>query len=222
MKKVLSFLTALAAHNEKAWFDAHKDQYLEAKAHFDDFALRTLQGVAAFDPDTAAGLTLRDITYRIYRDIRFSPDKTPYKNHMGVYVCPGGKKSGRAGYYIHVEPATGTYFLCAGLYNPTPAVRQSIREEISLGAGDFDTALAACHGFQLPWDDALRRVPRGFNADDPHAELLRLRSYEIYQPQTKGDVLAPDFLAHALDMLAQCQPYNALLNKCVDYAEEQQ
>ncbi|MBP5381552.1 MAG: DUF2461 domain-containing protein [Bacteroidaceae bacterium] len=219
MKQILDFLTRLGENNNKVWFDAHKAEYLEAKAKFEEFSLRFLRGVEDFDP-RVKNLSLKDITYRIYRDVRFSNDKRPYKWHMGVYVCPKGKKSGMAGYYIHLEPVTDTFFICAGLYNPTKEVQASIREEIMLNGKQFDEALQQCKDFELPWDAALKKMPRGFNEEDEYSRYYRLKSYEIYKTVTKRDVLSKDFLDKALADLRRTHTFNEILNRSFDFAYE--
>ena len=103
MKQVVEFLTLLHENNDKAWFDSHKEMYKRALSCFEEFTAKLIDGIAAFDP-SVRGLTVRDCTWRIYRDTRFSPDKTPYKTHMGAFVAPRGKKGGYSGYYFHVEP----------------------------------------------------------------------------------------------------------------------
>ena len=219
MKQILDFLTRLAENNNKPWFDAHKAEYLAVKQRFDDFSLRFLHGVEQFDP-RVRNLTLKDITYRIYRDVRFTDDKRPYKWHMGTYVCPRGKKSGMAGYYIHLEPSTDTFFICAGLYNPTKEVLASIREDIMLSGKAFDDALRQCPDFQLPWDAALKKMPRGFSEQDPYSQYYRLRSYELYKHVSRREVLSRSFLDHALADLQRTQPFNELLNRAAEYTEE--
>ena len=219
MKQILDFLTRLGENNNKVWFDAHKAEYLEAKAKFEEFSLRFLHGVEDFDP-RVKNLSLKDITYRIYRDVRFCDDKRPYKWHMGVYVCPKGKKSGMAGYYIHLEPVTDTFFICAGLYNPTKEVQASIREEIMLNGKQFDEALQQCKDFELPWDAALKKMPRGFNEEDEYSRYYRLKSYEIYKTVTKRDVLSKDFLDKALADLRRTHTFNEILNRSFDFAYE--
>ena len=219
MTQILDFLTRLGENNNKVWFDAHKAEYLEAKAKFEEFSLRFLRGVEDFDP-RVKNLSLKDITYRIYRDVRFSNDKRPYKWHMGVYVCPKGKKSGMAGYYIHLEPVTDTFFICAGLYNPTKEVQASIREEIMLNGKQFDEALQQCKDFELPWDAALKKMPRGFNEEDEYSRYYRLKSYEIYKTVTKRDVLSKDFLDKALADLRRTHTFNEILNRSFDFAYE--
>ena len=219
MKQILDFLTRLGENNNKVWFDAHKTEYLEVKAKFEEFSLRFLRGVEDFDP-RVKNLGIKDITYRIYRDVRFSDDKRRYKWHMGVYVCPKGKKSGMAGYYIHLEPVTNTFFVCAGLYNPTKEVQASIREEIMLNGKQFDEALQQCKDFELPWDAALKKMPRGFNEEDEYSRYYRLKSYELYKTVTKREVLSADFLDKALADLRRTHAFNEILNCCFDFAYE--
>ena len=93
MKQVLRFLHSLSLHNDKAWFEAHKNEYLTAKSTIAELAVRLIEGIRSFD-DTIGPLSASDCTYRIYRDVRFSKDKSPYKTNMGIYVNRGGKKSG--------------------------------------------------------------------------------------------------------------------------------
>lgn len=109
MKTVLQFLRDLAQHNDRAWFNEHKERYLAVQQRWNEFCESLIGEIGAFDPDIAR-LTLRDCTYRIYRDTRFSPDKSPYKTHFGVFLAPGGKKSMHAGYYFHVGTGESTAY----------------------------------------------------------------------------------------------------------------
>ena len=104
MKTVISFLRSLRRHNDRIWFNEHKDQYLAVKDRIEVLTARLIAGVSEFDPE-ASRLRPADCLYRIYRDTRFSADKTPYKTHIGIYINPpGGKKSPTCGYYLHLEP----------------------------------------------------------------------------------------------------------------------
>lgn len=220
MKDLLDFYLRLSLNNNKAWLDAHRDEYEESKKMLASFAMEFIAGVEAFDP-RCKNLQPRDCTYRINRDIRFSADKRPYKDWHGVYVCPGGKKSGMAGYYIHFEPVNELFFLSGGLYNPTKEVLQSVREHIMLEPQEFHEAVIACgNDFTLNWDGALKRMPKGYNEADPHSEYYRLKSFEVYKSLTLDDVLDKDFLPKALSHLKRCQEFNELLNNCVDYAND--
>ena len=218
MEQVISFLTELAQHNYKEWFDAHKGEYLQAKNTVAEVAAELISRVAAFDP-RMKGLRVEDCTYRIYRDIRFSPDKTPYKIHMGIYVCAGGKKSGRAGYYLHIEPATNTYFICSGLYNPTKEMIKSVREEIMLSGAKFDAALKAAKGFEVDWEGALTRLPLGWK-EGPYSDYYRLKSYIIIKPVSRSYITAANLAQRVARDLKPTQPFCEIMNRCVDYVLE--
>ena len=102
MKAVVEFLRQLHAHNERAWFEAHRAEWLQLQERVRSFAEGLIEGIASFDP-SVEGLTAKDCTYRIYRDVRFSRDKSPYKTWQGIYVAPHGKKAGYAGYYFLIK-----------------------------------------------------------------------------------------------------------------------
>ena len=218
LKKVWDFLSELAENNNKPWFDAHKDMYKEALSDAQLFAEQLILGLSKFDKDVA-GLTVKDCTYRIYRDLRFSLDKTPYKTHWGVYVCPQGKKSGNAGYYVHIEPKQEC-MLVSGLYMPSPLALKSVREEIMCNGKGFDAAIRACKGFELDWSSALKRVPQGWNPKDEFSEYYKLKDFDVIQPITKAQVLAPDFLEFVVAEFEKTYPLTELLNRCVAFANE--
>lgn len=105
MKEVFDFLAQLSRNNNREWFNANKETYLQVREKFEDFAGQLIGKIAGWDEDIAnSNLQVKDCTYRIYRDTRFSKDKVPYKTHMGIFICKGGKKSPNAGYYLHLEP----------------------------------------------------------------------------------------------------------------------
>ena len=98
-QKILSFLTELSANNNRPWFTEHKDEYLACKANYEDDIARAINSIAEFDPEISH-LQVKDCVYRFYRDIRFSQDKSPYKNHFGAYICAHGKE-GAEGRILH-------------------------------------------------------------------------------------------------------------------------
>ena len=220
MKELLDFYLRLAHNNNKAWLDAHRDEYEMSKKKLAAFAEEFIRGVEEFDP-RCKNLQVKDCTYRINRDIRFSADKRPYKDWHGVYVCPRGKKSGMAGYYIHFEPVSNLYFVCGGLYNPTKEVLQSVREHIMLDPEGFHKAVQSCgDDFHLNWEGALKRMPKGYDENNPHSEYYRLKSYEMYKPLTEKEVLSKDLIKNAISYLKRCYEFNNLLNDCVEYAND--
>ncbi len=219
LQPVIEFLRELSAHNEKPWFDAHKETYREVQALFFSFTERFIAGVEEFDK-SVSGLTPKDCTWRIYRDIRFSADKTPYKTHFGAWVAPQGKKAGYAGYYIHIQPDEQFYMLCAGLHCPTPAMIRSVREEIMTDGDSFHAAVQETAGFTLDRSVATKRIPAGYPADDRYAEYYKLKEYIVEQRLSESDILSPSFLDSALARFRTTAPFVAMLNRCVDYARE--
>src|SRR5687767_5715875 len=104
MQKALSFLKKLKSNNNRDWFEAHRPQFIEAKAEFEALCEKVIAEVRKFDKKIEADTRAADCMFRIYRDVRFSRDKTPYKAHLSASFNPGGRKSPIAGYYVHVEP----------------------------------------------------------------------------------------------------------------------
>ena len=224
MEKVIEFLTEVYYNNNRDWFEANKPRYKEAQAEFNAFSEKLIEGIAAFDPATR-GLTLKDCTYRIYRDVRFSPDKRPYKTHMGVYVCPGGKKSGNAGYYFHMEPmgenGKPVYFMTTGLYMPEPKVLKSVRDEIFDNNKEFLATVEKAKGFRMNEDNKLKRTPVGYPAGSPMDEYLKLKDVCLEQFFDEKTVLRDDLADWAAKELKKSCPFNTLLNKAVQFAREE-
>lgn len=223
MKEVIDFLRRLQANNNREWFRANKAAYQAAQARFDDFVERLIAGIADFD-DTVAGLTAKDCTYRIYRDTRFSNDKTPYKLHLGAFICQGGKKSGFAGYYFQVGPEESGYpagnMLASGHYCFEPQVLRLLREDISMGEGDFEATLRQAPFFRLDSDDMLKRVPNGFAKDAPYADYLRYRAYCLTASPGQSFMLAPDCLQRTVELFRTTAPFLAYLNRAIAFSRE--
>ncbi len=223
MKKKIDFLTRLMKNNRKEWFDEHKSEFLEIQNEFREFTKKLIIGISTFD-DSVAGLDVPQCTYRIYRDIRFSPNKLPYKTHLGAYVCPGGKCSGRAGYYFHIEPAESEYLdgslLAIGIYNPTPAVTKSIREEILVNGEEFEAAVKEAKNFFFPEDQFLRRVPNGFPKDHKYADYLRLKTFTMLLRLDDKILYSDRLFDFVMENFKSAHHYNSLLNRAFDVAED--
>src|SRR5258707_9314496 len=127
MNHILTFLRSLSKNNNREWFEKNKTTYLQAKDAFDQFLETLLEELTKFE-DGLAGLNPRKLGFRIYRDVRFSKDKRPYKINMGAGFSPGGKMMQEPGYYIHIEP--GKSFIAGGMYMPEPENLSKIRQEI--------------------------------------------------------------------------------------------
>ena len=219
MKSILDFLQDLSANNDRTWFEANRDRYKQIKKRMDEVAAEFIEAVAAFDP-AVEGVQVKDATYRIYRDTRFSKDKSPYKTWFGVYVCPRGKKSGFSGYYMHVEPDQNHYMLCTGAYCPTAGEIKSVREEIMTEGEAFVEAIEAAEGFEVDWSSALKRMPQGWSAEDQHSEYYRLRNFLLVKLVDKEYFLRPDAIQQAAKDMQCTRTFNDTLNRAIEYARE--
>ncbi len=229
MKRILDFLSDLRENNNREWFAANKGRYKEAEAIFNVFAEELIAALGEFDA-SVRGLTLRECTYRIYRDTRFSHDKTPYKTHFGLYVCPGGKKSGNAGYYFHIEPAQadkdsttgmlGGHILSAGVYLPTPAALKSIREDILYNSDGFLGALHRAEGFTLESYGRLKRVPSGYPVDSPMAEYLKMKDdVSVYKHMDDKFMTTPGLLERTAAEYRKTSDFVRWLNRAIAYSK---
>ena len=220
MVEIIDFFARLSENNNREWFAAHKDEYKAVDKKLKEFAAKLIQGIAAFDP-SVAGLTVADCTYRIYRDIRFSHDKRPYKTWTGVFVAPHGKKAGYAGYYIHFE-GSGC-FLYAGSHCPEPVVLKSIREEILDNGDNMVAAVDNSNGFRLCTENTLKRTPKDFPTNHKYDNLLRLKDFGVEKPIDLSLVAAGEeaLLTAVLNDLRTIYPLVEILNRAINYAYEE-
>jgi uncharacterized protein (TIGR02453 family) len=182
-----------------------------------------ISGISKFD-SSIKNLSVSDCTYRIYRDIRFSPDKRPYKTHMGIYVCPNGKKSGLAGYYLHFEGDGAEYIGCnglfTGLWNPDKNTLKSIREDICYDGDAFVDAINKASNFTLDTSNSLTKNPKDFPPHHKHDTLLRLKQYNLVQELPEGMLYSDHLIEWALEEFKTSLEFNNLLNRAAMFARE--
>ncbi|MEG2612801.1 MAG: DUF2461 domain-containing protein [Alistipes sp.] len=224
MKEIIEFLRELHAHNEREWFDAHRTEWKLVQTKFNAFTEELVEGIASFD-SSVRGLSFKDCTYRIYRDTRFSADKTPYKNHIGAYIAPRGKKSGYAGYYFHIEPGsdglTDNHLLSAGLYCPEPPLLRSVRDEILDNGAEIATAICEAEEFTLNEDNKLKRTPKGFPAGSEFDELLKQKDLYLTKGITEDFLLSDDLLDRTLTEFRRTHHFIEIVNRAVRFAYEE-
>lgn len=224
MEEILDFLARLDADNTREWFDAHRKEWTRVKSQVAALTEALIEGIAAFDP-TVRGLRAQDCTYRIARDTRFSNDKSPYKNWIGIFVAPHGKKSGYAGYYLHIAPKgdrlVGEHMLISGIYCPEPTLLRSVREEIVDNGAELTAAIAAAKGFRLNTDNKLKRAPAGFPADHEFVELLKHKDWCIEKPIDEKFLLAENFVERAVNEFRKTHGFIEIINRAVQYAYEE-
>jgi len=205
----------------------HKQEYLQAKQEFESFALELLAEIRKFD-SSIGNLALGDMTYRIYRDVRFSQNKDPYKTHMGVFIAPGGKKSGYSGYYFHVSTDTSGgwesgHMIAAGDYMQDPKALNILREDIDAGGGDFLNILAGVHPMlKLEMGNALKKVPAGFPANTPNSEFFKLKAFCLSTTCTDEFVLAPDLTKRLSAIFQTAKPFLDYINRAIHYSRTQE
>jgi len=220
MKETLRFLEDLSRNNNKKWFDSNRDRFLAAKAEVEDLALELIAGIRSFD-DSIGPLSPKDCTYRIYRDLRFSKDKTPYKTHLGFYINRGGKKSGYSGYYFHVGAESFGNMAAVGDIWCPPEVLKIIREDIHLGSVDFRGLLAGADPrLVLDESDALKRVPSPFPSDTPDALYYRLKAFCLYYAPERRFVCSKNLSAQLLEIFRSAKPFLDYINQVIDYVRE--
>ena len=226
MEQILRFLEELRENNHKAWFDSHRKEYLQAKNTFYEIVTQLIAGIRKFDPSIGP-LTIQDCTYRINRDIRFSKDKSPYKTHFGVFICPGGKKSGYSGYYFHIGSGSGPaypdgHMVAAGNYFCEPKVVRILREDIDLGGDEFDRIVKSAHRrLYLDSSESLKKVPAGFKAGTPNDEYLKLKNFCLVGDLDRKFIVSPDLVKNLLTIFKSAQPFIAYVNRAIDYSREE-
>ena len=212
VKTTMHFLRELNEHNDRTWFNAHRDEYEEARREFAEFVQTLIFRISAFDP--LDGLTAADCIFRIHRDVRFAADKRPFKTNMGAAIRPGGRRSVLAPYYIHIEPEGS--FLGGGLHQPSPAELAKLRAAIAADAGQFYTVFAKPAFFDYfgpIQGDKLKSSPRNYPKDHPAIELLRHTSLVAMHNFADSEVVAADFVDCVVDGCQRMKPFLDLLNR---------
>ena len=226
MKAIIHFLRQLQCNNNREWFNAHKEEFLKHQTRFHELVDEVIKEITVFDADVA-GLTAKDCTYRIYRDVRFSSDKSPYKCHFGAFIAKGGKKAGNAGYYFHISTGGGEeypycHMLAAGDYCYKPEVMKILREDIVNGEGDFEQVVKqADASFSLEQEGALKRNPKGFPVDAPYSEYLRLKYYCLVAQPDDAFWEGKDLAKRIASKFATTKPFLDYINRAIDFSREE-
>ncbi|NSL89196.1 DUF2461 domain-containing protein [Chitinophaga solisilvae] len=213
----LKFLKSLRLNNNKVWFDEHREAYLTAKTDFENMVQQLIDGMAKQDP-AMAGLQLKDCVFRIYKDVRFSKDKTPYKAHLAASFQSGGKKSTLAGYYFHLEPG-GNSFAGGGLWMPPAPQLKKVRQEIDYNFEEFEQIISGkefIRHFGKIEGEALKTVPQGYQADNPAIAYLKLKSLLMSHPFTDDACVQPSLVRDILKSFSLMQPVIQFLNRAMD------
>lgn len=213
---VRTFLTDLEANNNRDWFQANQVAYAAFKKEYLALTERLLLRMKAIDPELAH-LQPKDCMFRINRDIRFSKDKRPYKTHISIGLAPGGKKLALASYYLHLGAEES--FVGGGIYMPPSDVLQRLRREIDV-YGDSFTGILNAPDFKKFYGQldvtpstSLVRPPKGYDANHPMIDFLKLKSFTAVQPIEFGAAFKSGFEDHVVAAFEAIQPLLKFMNE---------
>ncbi|MGM0620701.1 MAG: DUF2461 domain-containing protein [Bacteroidota bacterium] len=216
MEQVLQFLQELAENNNREWFEANRTRYTESREKMLFLTDVLINEIRKFDSEIAP-MNPKDCLFRIFRDVRFSKDKRPYKTNFGSFIAPGGRKSGHAGYYFHVEPSGS--FVGGGIYMPPAGPLKAIRKHIEhhpeefLGIINHPDFKAI---FPEMMDHQLKTAPKGFAKDHPLIHLLRYKSFAFSARLNNEILINGDFIGEAVKAYRELHKANAFLNEAID------
>jgi uncharacterized protein (TIGR02453 family) len=216
----IKFLKDLKKNNNKPWFDKNRKVYEEAKVDFAKFIQAVIDQHSKKDASIKS-IVAKDCLFRINRDVRFAKDKSPYKSNFGASINKGGRKAeNSAGYYFHLEP--GSVFAGGGIWMPMPDELKKVRQEIDYNFADFKKIIGS-KKFKAVYGDlsknaayTLSRVPKGYEADNPAAEYLKLKSYVAMVKISDADLTSKDLVKKTVAAFEALQPVIDFINNCFD------
>ncbi len=213
---ILTFLQKLSKNNKRDWFEKNKPAYLQAKEYFEDFVGKVLDELIKFNPDLSS-LNPKKLPFRIYRDVRFSKDKSPYKTNMGAGFSPNGKLVQEPGYYLHIEP--GGSFLAGGIYMPDSPNLNKIRQEIDYNGERLEKIMKE-KSFKKWFKefsefDKLKNIPKGYAKDHPRIEWLKHKTFIVSHSFRDTDVKNKQFLKKIIVASKAMKPLNEFLKDAI-------
>ena len=215
---VLAYLENLKKNNNRDWFNENKGKYISAKEEFDLFINNLIPQIRLID-DSIGVITAKDCVFRIYKDVRFSKNKDPYKTHMGAYIALNGRKSKFGGYYIHIEPNNNS-FIAGGVHSPEANILKEIRLEILENTEEFKKILNNPEFkkvFPEIYGEKLNTAPKGFSKDFKDIDLLNHKSFAVVHKLDNNIIRNGNNLIESLsDLYKIAYPLNAFLNKVIE------
>lgn len=219
-KESLQFLEDLRKNNNRDWFQGQKKRYDAYKENYHALVSDFIKVMSTYDASLES-LNVKDCTFRINRDIRFSKDKSPYKTHMGIWLSTGQKNTNLAGYYVHIEK--GQSFIAGGKWQPENVDLKKIRKEIAFFHDELDTIFSD-HRFASTYsgfdrENALKTMPKGYEKDHPAIEYLKLKSFTVTKIIDDKLLFDKNFVQNVSAELALIKPLNDFLNRALTTEE---
>lgn len=220
--EALQFIEDLKNNNNKEWFHENKKRYELFKKEYQNLIAEILQEMRPLD-DSIANLEVKNCTFRINRDIRFSKDKSPYKSNMGIWLSTNKNYKNSPGYYIHYEK--GSSFIAGGLYCPEAEELKKVRKEIAFFYEDLEK-ISSNSTFKkefgaLDRDEAnvLKKAPKDYDPNHPAIEFLKLKSFTATQKIDDNLFNDKDFAKKITQKLIALKPLNEFLNRALETVE---
>lgn len=214
----LTFLEELKLNNDRDWFQQRELQFRKAKEDFDSFVLELATNLQQYD-DTIPTLPVKDLCFRIYRDVRFSNDRTPYKTNLSAAFSRTGRKGRFACYYVSIQPGGKTILAC-GLWQPNAEQLREIRAHIAAHGDEWDEIIEAPEFKEffggLSTSDRLKTCPKGYAKDHERIEMLRLKSFTVSMSFTDEEATSDGFLEILGAVAQQMEPFVTMLNEIID------
>ena len=208
----MKFLTSLAQNNDREWFQANKKAFDAAQDNMTAFAGYLIGEIGRFD-DSVADIDPKTCVFRIYRDVRFSKDKSPYKINLGAYISPGGRKSMQPGYYFHLQP--GASFVAGGKHIPDGPELLKIRTAIAANTDEFLKIInkkSYKDTFGEMRGERLRSAPKGFDPEHKAVEHLKLKEFMAYTELHDDKILiSPEFPKQLVKTMKEMFPLISFL-----------
>jgi uncharacterized protein (TIGR02453 family) len=216
-KNTLQFLAELNENNNKVWFDENRPKYEAAKKDFETFVTEVLQANVPLIPELE-GRKAKDCIFRIFKDVRFSKDKIPYKNNFGAGFGKGDKKVHAAGFYLHVQPG-GHSFMGGGIWMPESNDLKAIRQEIDYNFPEF-SGIVNHKPFKKMFgdinsEDKLKKKPQGYEENNPAIEYLKLKSFTVGTNISDKDILGKTIVSQLHNIVKEMKPFVDFLNRAV-------
>jgi len=215
-KSTIKFLKDLGLNNNREWFNEHKSTYELAKKDFENFIEELITRVVKVDP-TLQGITVKESVFRIYRDVRFSKDKLPYKTNFSAQFKAGGKKSPNAGYYLQVDPYSDWgSFIAGGYWMPDAPLLKLLRQEVEYNTADFKKIINATSfkkWFGELENHQLKNAPKGVDPNHPDINLLKYTSYVATHQLKTSEFTSEEILKTCVDGVKELKPLIDFLNQ---------
>lgn len=210
------FLKNLRLNNNREWFLENKAQYDAANNNLKAFITALIAELSTFDPHINTDIQASKCLFRIYRDIRFAKDKTPYKTWFSAGISIDGRKLDGPEYYLHIEP--GNNHIAAGYWRPEKQHLDAIRQEIDYNSEELIQVLEEGHYTvaDLSVEDKLKRPPAGYAMDDPNIELFKLKSFIIDQKISDKELIKPNSLQTVVDLAKRIYPFKKFIHQALD------